>query len=100
MSLQSVQNIIGKATVDRAYRELLFSKPDEAIKGFELNEQEIASLKALSREKFDAAAGELEEQILAQAVGGTGLKLTENEQLLPAVRQFDLSRFGMYANTN
>jgi len=100
MSFHNVQTIIGKATVDRAYRDLLFSQPDAALKGFELSAEETASLKALSREKFDAVAGELEEQILAGAVGGTGLKLTENEQLLPAVRQFDLTRFGMYANTN
>ena len=99
MSFQSVQTIIGKATVDRVYRELLFSKPDEALQGFELSAEETASLKTLSREKFDAAAGELEQQILAEAVGGAAY-VNQNEQLLPAVRQFDLTRFGMYANTN
>lgn len=98
MSLQSVQNIIGKAAVDRAYRDLLFSKPDEAIKGFELTAQETASLKGLSREKFDAVAGELEDQILAEAVGGTDIIL--QSQASQAIKQFDLSRFGMYANTN
>ena len=101
MSLQAVQNVIGKAAVDRTYRELLFSKPDEALKGHDLSADEIKCLKALSRDKFDAVAGELEEKILAEAVGGgTSAVGFSNEQLLPAVRQFDLGRFGEYANTN
>ena len=57
MSFQNVRTIIGKATVDRAYRDLLFSSPDKALQGFELSAEETASLKALSREKFDAARG-------------------------------------------
>ncbi len=99
MSLQSVQTIIGKAAVDKTYRDLLFSKPDEAFEGFELTPDEISSLKGLSREKFDAVAGELEEKILAEAVGGSATYI-KNEDLAPAVRQFDLGRFGYYANTN
>ena len=100
MSLQAVQNVIGKAAVDRTYRELLFSKPDEALKGHDLSADEIQCLKTLSREKFDAVAGELEEKILAEAVGGTSAVGFSNDQLLPAVKQFDLGRFGQYANTN
>ena len=101
MSLQSVQNIIGKAAIDRAYRELLFSKPEEAVQGYELNPQELASVKALSREKFDAVVGELEEQILAQSAGGATTQGAQlNAEQMDQVRRIDLSRFGMYANTN
>ena len=99
MSLQSVQNVIGKAAVDRDYRELLFSKPDEALAGQDLSADEVACLKGLSREKFDAVAGELEEKILAEAVGGAA-SYVYNQEPSPAVRQFDLGRFGQYANTN
>ena len=99
MALQSVQNVIGKAAVDRAYRELLFSKPDEALAGHDLSADEVACLKGLSREKFDAVAGELEEKMLAEAVGGAASYVYNNEPT-PAVRQFDLGRFGQYANTN
>jgi hypothetical protein len=99
MSLQAVQTVIGKAAVDRAFRDVLFSKPDEALAGFDLSADEVASLKKLSREKFDAVAGELEEKILAEAVGG-GATYVYNNQPAPAIQQFDLSRFGYYANTN
>lgn len=100
MSLQSVQNVIGKAAVDRAYRELLFSKPDEALAGQDLSADEVACLKGLSREKFDAVAGELEEKMLAEAVGGGATYVYNQESPSPAIRQFDLGRFGQYANTN
>lgn len=100
MSLQAVQTVIGKAAVDRVFRDLLFSKPDEALAGFELSTDEVTGLKALSREKFDAVAGELEERIVADAVGGAATGVINGNELVPAVKQFDLSRFGYYANTN
>ena len=99
MSLQAVQTVIGKAAVDRAYRDLLFSKPDEALAGFDLSADEIACLKKLEREKFDAVAVELEEKILAEAVGG-GATYVYNNQPSPAIQRFDLGKFGEYANTN
>jgi hypothetical protein len=45
------------------YRQLLLEEPDKAIEGYELTEEEVASLKSLHAEKFDAVAGELEERI-------------------------------------
>jgi hypothetical protein len=99
MAIKGVQNVIGKAAVDRAYRELLFSKPDEALAGQDLSTDEVACLKNLSREKFEAVVGELEEKMLAEAVGGAATYVYNNEPT-PAIRQFDLGRFGEYANTN
>jgi hypothetical protein len=63
MSLESLQEIIGRAVTEPEYRELLFSEPDKAVEGYELTEEEAASLKKLQRDKFDAIAGELEERI-------------------------------------
>jgi hypothetical protein len=63
MSLESLQEIIGRAVMEPEYRELLFSDPDKALEGYELTEQEAASLRSLPPGKFDAVAGELEERI-------------------------------------
>jgi hypothetical protein len=93
MPLRSVQTVIGKAVVDRSYRDLLFTRPDEALKGHELTAEEIASLKGLSRETFDSVSSELEERMLAQVAGGvtaTGLNPGQYE-LMTA---FNLGRFG------
>lgn len=102
MSLENVQNVIGLATVDRAFRDKLFSNPDEALKGHDLTPEEVSCLKALSREKFDAVSGELEEQILATAVGGSSQlpAVQLNAEQLQVIKRFDLGRFGQYANTN
>ena len=91
MSLESVQTIVGKAVLDREYRELLFSHPDDALKGHDLAPGEISSLKALSREKFDAVAGDLEEQMLGSIVAGNLGPGVREATIQPA----DLSRFGM-----
>ncbi len=63
MSTESVQKIIGRAIGDEAYRELLFSHPDQALEGFDLTQEEITALKGLKREEFDATAGDLEERV-------------------------------------
>jgi hypothetical protein len=63
MSLENVQTIIGRAVTEPEYRALLFSDPDKALEGYELNEKEAAALKGLEREKFDAVASDLEERI-------------------------------------
>ena len=49
--------------MDPEFRELLFSEPDKAVAEYHLDEDEIASLKGIDREKFDAVATGLEERI-------------------------------------
>lgn len=100
MSLESVQNIIGKAAVDHQFRDKLFSNPDATLEGHDLTPEEVKCLKALSREKFDAVSGELEERILATAVGGAAASTQLNAEQLQTIKRFDLGKFGEYANTN
>jgi hypothetical protein len=69
MSIENVQKIIGRAVVEPEYRELLFSEPEEALEGYELDEKEAAALKGLEREKFDAVADELEERVSRASAG-------------------------------
>ena len=99
MSVKGVQNVIGKAAIDRAYRELLFSQPDQALQGQDLSAEEAASLKTLSRAKFEAVAGELEEQILAAGVGGAQGGAQLGAGLPDTIKRFDLGGLGAYANT-
>src|SRR2546425_13004103 len=63
MSTENVQKIIGRVMTEPEYRELLFTDSAKALEGYELSEHEVEALKGLSREKFDAAAGELEVRI-------------------------------------
>jgi hypothetical protein len=76
MSEENVKKIIGRAVTDAAFRGLLFSRPDEALAGYDLTDDEIASLKNLPREQFDSTAIQLEERVsragihLGDVVGG------------------------------
>ena len=63
MSLENVQEIIGRAVVDSNFRELLFSNLDKAIEGYELAEHEKNALAGMKRESFDMIANELEERV-------------------------------------
>lgn len=70
MSMDDVQTIISRAVMEPDYRNLLFDNPDSALEGYNLNEQESSALKKLEREKFDAAASELEERVSRAGIGG------------------------------
>ena len=63
MSAEQVCEVIGKAVVDGDYRKLLFGEPDKALEGYELTEEERASLLSLKEDTFDAFASELEERV-------------------------------------
>ena len=63
MSAENLEKVVARAVEDANFRDLLFSDPDKAVQGLELTPEEILILKSLAREKFDAAASELEERI-------------------------------------
>jgi hypothetical protein len=63
MSAESVKQIIGRAVTEPEYRELLFTDPTQALAGYDLTEPETDTLKRVTREEFDAVAGELGERI-------------------------------------
>ena len=63
MSLGVVQKILGRMVAEREFRILVFTDPDKALAGYDLTEEEIKTLKGLSREKFDAAAANLDERV-------------------------------------
>ncbi len=63
MSAENLERIVARAVEDEKFRELLFNNPEQALEGIELTDQEIAMLKNLAAENFDAAARELEQRI-------------------------------------
>jgi hypothetical protein len=63
MSAETTKEIIGKAFVDPEYRELLLSKPKEALEGYELTEEEREDLESLTPDIFDLELSELEDRI-------------------------------------
>ncbi|HUI87204.1 MAG TPA: Os1348 family NHLP clan protein [Anaerolineales bacterium] len=63
MSDAGVRRVIGQAISDMQYRDLLFSNPDQAIEGLDLTAEEVTFVKGFKRDKFDAAASEMEQRI-------------------------------------
>lgn len=96
MSVQNVTNIVSKAMRDRAFRDQLFSKPDQALKGYDLTPEEAKGLTAISREEFDKIAAQLEEKILSQAVGGADA--SHAQATGEALKQLNLGSWGAMVN--
>ena len=94
MSVQNVTNIVSKALTDRAFRDQLFSKPNQALKGYDLTPEEAKGLKAISREEFDKIATQLEEKISSQVVGGASHAQATGQ----ALKQLNLGSWGAMAN--
>jgi hypothetical protein len=67
MASRDVERLVGRALLDLKFRERLFADPETAIReeGFDLTEEEMASLSKIDRqeaqralETLDAAAGQ------------------------------------------
>ena len=59
MSQQALEAIIGRATLDVQYRNLLFADPERALAGYDLTKEERAALLSVDAETLDAFADRL-----------------------------------------
>ncbi len=63
MTKESVKEVIGKAFADSEYRDLLLSKPKEALEGYEFTDVEREDMENLTPDIFDMELSELEERV-------------------------------------
>ncbi len=78
MSKENVQKIIGRLVTDGEFAKSFFEKPDEALKEYELTEEETAGLKAMKKEEVGKFAGSLDERISKRSgSAGTGSIITK-----------------------
>ena len=70
MTLKNVQAIIGKALLEPAFCKLLFSEPDQALKGYDITREESVALKSLDARRFDSVADELRDRMATAGSGG------------------------------
>ncbi|MDH4117976.1 MAG: Os1348 family NHLP clan protein [Acidimicrobiia bacterium] len=58
----TVGEIVARAVNDEAFRHLLLSNPDEALRGYALTDEERALLSDVTEGNFDEFAGRLEDR--------------------------------------
>lgn len=63
MSQRDLEAIIGRAIVDKEFRDRLFADPEAALAGYELNESERAALRKMDVETLEACGGSLGRRI-------------------------------------
>ena len=63
MSKEAVETVIGRAVLERDFREALFASPEDALADYDLTSEEVAALKTIDAETMEALAGTLDERI-------------------------------------
>jgi len=56
---EALEQVVDKAVQDESFRKLLLSNPAEALKGFDLTDDEKALLEGLTEDTFNDFAGKL-----------------------------------------
>ena len=56
MSAEIVETVLAKAMSDEAFAEALFTNADQALAGYDLTQEELETLKNMSREDFMKSA--------------------------------------------
>ncbi|WP_129630622.1 Franean1_4349 family RiPP [Candidatus Oscillochloris fontis] len=70
MSQEAVQQIIGRAVTDAAFRQQLIDNAKAACKGYDLTPEELEALEALDAESLKVFAGSLDVRITKTAGKG------------------------------
>jgi hypothetical protein len=70
MSLEAVQQVIGRAVIDAEFRQQLIDDARAACQGYDLTEEELDALEALDSESLKAFAGTLDVRISKSAGRG------------------------------
>jgi hypothetical protein len=70
MSLEAVQQIIGRAITDAEFRQQLIDDARSACAGYDLTDDELNALEALDQESLKAFAGTLDPRLSKSAGRG------------------------------
>ena len=96
MSQQSMQAIIGKAIIDTAFRQRMFSDPETALADYELSDGEVAALRAIDFETMECCARTLDDRISRAFMLSLHARLTRNDAA--ANQQTDGEKDGSHEN--
>ncbi len=69
--MENIQKIIGRAVIDKQFRETLATDPETALAEYNLTKEEIELLKGISDADFDSLSSDLEQRI-SRLTGGLG----------------------------
>jgi hypothetical protein len=85
VSAKHFQLLVVKALWDEDFRKLLFSRPEEAVKDFDLTKEERAELQRMERERFEDLVVDYRLR-LTKAALGPGAHVAFNPQPDPPGR--------------
>jgi ribosomal protein S12 methylthiotransferase accessory factor len=63
MSEEAMERIVGRAVTNREYRERLLARPEEALKGYHVTDEEMCRVKGWTNRTFETLIHDLERQV-------------------------------------
>ena len=66
MLLWAGNSIVGRAVTNREYRERLLARPEEALKGYRLTDEEMCRVKDWTNRTFEILIHDLERQVVLE----------------------------------
>jgi ribosomal protein S12 methylthiotransferase accessory factor len=80
MSEESIERIVGRAVTNREYRERLLARPDEALKGYHLTDEEMGRVKGWTNRTFEILVHDLERQVDGLCFDGVGFRALDDDR--------------------
>lgn len=71
MSKTVLQQLLGRAVSDPAFRKMLLTSPESAVSGYELSSQELEQIKGLANESVVSTLGDEYDRLISKACLGT-----------------------------
>jgi ribosomal protein S12 methylthiotransferase accessory factor len=71
MSEESMERIVGRAVTNREYRERLLARPEEALKGYHVTDEEMCRVKGWTNRTFEILIHDLERQVAGLRFDGS-----------------------------
>ena len=88
MSKETMERIVGRAVTNREYRERLLARPEEALKGYHLTDEEMCRVKDWTNRTFEMLIHDLERQVDGLRFDGSaGFRVPDDDRPRPPGRE-------------
>ena len=100
MSKETMERIVGRAVTNREYRERLLARPEEALKGYHLTDEEMCRVKDWTNRTFEILIHDLERQVDGLRFDGSaGFRVPDDDRPRPPGKRISPAELRLLVTT-